>query len=127
MKMLHLKNIETALQKLINIDLPIKIAYKLTLIIADVDKYLSTFNQFQVDFINKHGERLGDEQVKISTEKIKEFDEGINELLDEEIDLQPVEVPLSLIIDSEIKLTALELNALKNAGFLIDDINTSED
>jgi hypothetical protein len=77
--------------------------------------------------MNRFGENLGNNKIKIDKEKIKEFDQGMAELLEEEVDIQPVEIPLSLIIDTDIMFTVLEIDSLKKAGFLIDNINKNED
>ncbi len=126
MKMLHLKRIESAIPKLINIELPIKIAYKLNIIMDDIEKHLVKLQEFRVAFLNQHGEK-DEKGIKIKKTKLKEFDDGMEELLQEDIDIQPVEVALSLIIDQPITFTVLEIESLKNAGFLIDDINKNED
>ncbi len=127
MKMLHLHQIEQSIPKLINIDLPIKIAYKLNTPMDDVEKHLNKLRDFRTAYINQHGEPQDGGGFLIKKSKIKDFDVGMEELLQEEIDIQPVAIQLSLIIDQPITFTVLEIESLKNAGFLVDDINTSED
>jgi len=92
----------------------------------EVETHLSRLQQFKLDFFNKHGERLEDNKFRIPRSKVEEFDEGMRELLYEDLDIKPIEIPLSLLIDTDLKLTILEIDSLKNAGFLIDDINNKE-
>ena len=128
MKLLHIKQIESSIPKLINTDLPIRIAYKLNIIIDDIEKHLVRLQKFRTEFLNKHGKPMEKEGlVEISKEKIQEFDEGMAELFDEEVSIEAVVIPLSILMDTNIKLTVLEIESLKNAGFLIDDINSNEE
>lgn len=126
MKLLHLQQIESSIPKLINIDLPIRIAYKLNGIMDDIERHLIKIQKFRTDFLTKHGEPLPDGRWKVPNEKIQEFDEGMKDILQEDINITPVEIPLSLIIDQPISFTVLEIESLKKAGFLVDDINSNE-
>jgi len=125
MKLLHLHQIETSIPKLINIDLPIKIAYKLNLLLDDINLHLNKLSKFRADFLTRHGEKTADGKIKILSSKIQEFDDGMEELLQEDINIHPVEIPLSLLIEQPISFSVLEIESLKNSGFLIDDINKS--
>lgn len=125
MKMQHLQKIESAIPKLINISLPVKLAYQLNILMDDIDKHLTRLQTFRVEYMNKHGERINDEEIRIKKDKLRDFDAGMGELLDEEIDVQPIQIPLSLLFDTTIKFTVLEIESLKKSGFLLDDINTS--
>lgn len=126
MKMSHFQQIESAIPKLINIELPIKIAYKLNVLMDDIDKHLERLQKFRATFLEKYGERVNENHISIKKDKIKMFDDGMAELLDEEIDIQVVEIPLSLLIDTTIRFTVLEIEALKNSGFVVDDISTDK-
>ena len=127
MKMLHLKNIESVLPKLLNTDLPLKYSYLLNVIMNDVGKHMVGLHNFRVDFMNKYGEKTKEGTIRIDKDKIKEFDDGMEELLQEEIELKATEIPLSILMETDIKITALEVESLKSAGFLVDDINTIEE
>ena len=128
MKLLHIKQIESSIPKLINTDLPIKIAYKLNIIIDDVEKHLVRLQTFRTEFLNKHGKPTKDKGfVEVPKEKIIEFDEGMAELFEEDVKIEPVEIPLSILMETNIQLTVLEIESLKKAGFLIDDINSNEE
>ena len=122
MKMLHLKNIESVLPKLLNTDLPLKYSYLLNVIMNDVGKHMVGLHNFRVDFMNKYGEKTKEGTIRIDKDKIKEFDDGM-----EEIELKATEIPLSILMETDIKITALEVESLKSAGFLVDDINTIEE
>ncbi len=122
MKMVNLRNIQSSIPKLINIDLPIKIAYQLNLLMDDIEKHINHLQDFRTTFLNKYGERINDQEIKIKTDKMREFDIGMAELLEEEIDVQPIQLPLSLLFDTNIKFTVLEIESLKKSGFLVDDI-----
>ncbi len=122
MKMQHLQQIESVIPKLINIDLPVKLAYQLNILMDDIDKHLTRLHEFRVMFMNKYGERIDDGQIRIKRDKVIEFDAGMAELLEEEIDVQPVQIPLSLLLETTIKFTVLEIESLKKSGFLLDDM-----
>ena len=128
MKMETLLQCESSLPKLINTDLPVIYSYRLSSILDDVQRYVGKLQEFRTMFINKHGEAVGDEgQFQIPREKAKEFDEGIDMIAEEEITLPAIDIPLSILLESDIKLTALEIKVLKKAGFILDDISTSEE
>jgi hypothetical protein len=118
---------ESSIPKLINTELPLKYSYLLNTVMDELDIHLKRLHKFRVDFFNKHGERTSEGKVSILRSKIKEFDDGMEEILQEEIDIKPVELPLSMLLETDIKLTVLEIESLKNAGFLLDDINSNED
>ena len=127
MKLLYLQQIESAIPKLINTDLPIKFAYRLSLIMDEVENHLSRLQQFRVDFVNKNGTRLEDGRMAIPKDKLQDFDAGMEELFQEDIDIKSVDIPLSTLMETELKLTAIEIEALKKACFVTDDINKNED
>lgn len=126
MKMLYIKQIESAIPKLINLDLPIKFAYKLNMSMTEIDKHISQLHNFRIDFLNKHGDKQNG-GIAIKKELIKRFDDEMEELLQEEIELKPINIPLSVLMDTNIRLTAIEIEALKNSGIIVDDINSNED
>jgi hypothetical protein len=128
MKLSQLKEIESSIPKLINIDLPIKYAYRLNMIMDDVHTHIGKIQEARIQYFERHGELIeGTTKYRMSMEQMQEFDKDIDELLQMETGIEPVPIPLSLLIEQPITFTVLEIEALKNSGFLIDDINSSEE
>lgn len=126
MKIKLLKALETVMPKIIQEDLPIKLAFKLNTLMDEIELHLKNISKFQQGYFEKHGESMPNGKIKIATEKVREFEEGMEELLEEEVDITPIPVPLSILLELNIKVSVIEIESLKLAGFIEDDISSNE-
>jgi len=80
--------------KLLDEPLPIKIAWKLTKLVKVFDKELGEIEEFRVNLIKKMGVSGEDGSIKVPDDKMEEFIEEFNELLQNEVevDFEPIEV-----------------------------------
>ena len=116
MKMYDLKNAEKALQKLVNADLPIKTAFKLSNIVDDIDVQLKKFEDFRISLIKKYGSET-ENGFEVSPEKINEFEKEFNELLQLDVDFSDIEA-VNVDLLEDVSFSIIEIKSLKNIGFL---------
>ncbi len=116
MKMYDLKNAEPALGKLVNADLPIKTAFKLSNKIDIIDIQLQKFEKFRIDLIKKYGSKT-EKGYEVDKDKIRIFENELNDLLQMDIDDIEVE-PISINMLENSNFTVIEVKALKNIGFI---------
>jgi len=105
-KLLKLKNAEDVLNKLINIDLPIKTSYKLMKILEFVSNELKQTEALRIKLIKKYGEEEGHNFV-VKNENMTKFTEEYAPLMDQEVDFNFDPIDISEFGD--IKLNALDI------------------
>ena len=117
MKMFIIKNAESALRKLVNADLPIKIAFQISSVIDEIDVHLQKFEEFRIDLVQKYGEKT-DNGVEVK-ENIEEFNKEINDLLNAEVTVtvQSIDIDTFLSIDS-VNISVAEIKALQQLGII---------
>jgi hypothetical protein len=117
-KLGDLKNVENTILKVINAELPIKIAFQINLIVDDLDDKLTKLEKFRIGLVKKYGEedKLGNLQVLPAN--MPAFSQELKELMDSDVDFKPVKIPLEVFDTAGIKVTVKELNALIKAGFI---------
>ena len=105
-KLLKLKNAEDVLNKLINIDLPIKTSYKLMKLLEFVSNELKQTEALRIKLIKKYGEEEGHNFV-VKNENMTKFTEEYAPLMDQEVDFNFDPIDISEFGD--IKLNALDI------------------
>jgi len=116
MKMYDLKNAEKALQKLVNADLPIKIAFNLSNIVDDIDTQLKKFEDFRVNLIKKYGTET-DKGFEVLPENVSSFEKEFNELLQLDIEFDDISgIDIDLL--ENVNFSIIEIRSLKNIGFI---------
>lgn len=100
----ELKNIEESIKKLVNSEIPIKISYRLSKIIAKLSTELSLFEEHRITLVRKYAETTEDEsgtsQVKVSKENMPLFIEEFNTLLQEPVTIQFVPININSLGDN---------------------------
>lgn len=100
----ELKNIEESIKKLVNSEIPIKISYRLSKIIAKLSTELSLFEEHRIALVRKYAETTEDEsgtsQVKVSQENMPLFIEEFNTLLQEPVTIQFVPININSLGDN---------------------------
>jgi hypothetical protein len=117
-KLGDLKNVENAILKIVNAELPIKIAFQINLMIDDLDEKLTKLENFRINLVKKYGDADASGDLKVLPKNIKAFQQELKELLDSDVDFTPVKIPLDVFDSANIKVTVKELNALIKAGFV---------
>jgi len=116
MKMYDLKNAETALKKLVNADLPIKIAFSLSNVVDSVDEQLRKFEDFRINLIKKYGDET-EKGFEVKPENVGIFENELNELLQLDIDIKGIKtIDMGLLENTSFSI--VELKALQNIGFI---------
>jgi hypothetical protein len=117
MKMFIIKNAESALRKLVNADLPIKIAFQISSVIDEIDVHLQKFEEFRIDLVQRYGEKT-DNGIEVKN-NIEEFNKEINDLLNAEVTdtVQPIDMDTFLSIDS-VNISVAEIKALQQLGLI---------
>lgn len=118
MKLGDLKQIEGILRKVYRLELPIKLAFKFSFLIDEVNKKLDRLEELRVKLVKKYGEQT-DKGFTVPDSKVNEFQDEFFDLLDEEItDIEPINIPLELLEDNDIKMSVAELTTLIRLGFM---------
>lgn len=121
-KLGDLKNVESVMMKLVNADLPIRIAFQINLIIDDLDEKLTKVEEFRINLVKKYGEEDKSGNLQVKKENMKSFTSELKELMESEVDFNPVKIPFSAFEAGNINIKVRELNALMKAGFIDEEI-----
>jgi len=120
MKLVDIKNAEPALRKLANADLPIKLAFQISSVIDEIDPHLAKFEEFRVSLVKKYGIET-ENGIEVPQDKIGEFNNEINSLLNAEITAKVSPINLDDISEVEnVKFSVRDLKSLMILGLLID-------
>jgi hypothetical protein len=109
------------LQKLLSMDLPIRISYRLSKLVSEVNKQYDFFANSNQELVKRFGKDDGNGTFRVDTKNEKvfaEFTAELETLLKEEVILTFTPVKLEEL-GEEIKLTPLEVSIL--IGSVIDD------
>jgi hypothetical protein len=117
-KLGDLKNVEPIIVKIINAELPIKIAFQINMMIDDLDEKLTKLETFRINLVKKYGETDEGGNLHVIPKNMRAFSEELNDLMDSDVDFTPVKIPLEVFDTANIKVTVKELNALVKAGFI---------
>jgi hypothetical protein len=117
MKMFVIKNAESALRKLVNAELPIKIAFQISSVVDEIDVHLQKFEEFRINLVKKYGEKT-ENGIEVKN-NIDEFNKEINDLMNAEItvNIQPIDINTFLNIDN-VNLSVTEIKALQQLGLI---------
>ena len=117
-KLGDLKNVEPIILKIINAELPIKIAFQINLMIDDLDDKLTKLENFRINLVKKYGEEDKSGNLQVIPKNTQAFTQELRELMDSDVDFTPVKIPIEVFDSANIKVTVKELNALIKAGFI---------
>lgn len=117
-KLGDLKNVEPIILKIINAELPIKIAFQINIMIDDLDDKLTKLENFRINLVKKYGEEDKSGNLQVIPKNTQAFTQELRELMDSDVDFTPVKIPIEVFDTANIKVTVKELNALIKAGFI---------
>lgn len=113
MKLGELTLVYDALEHLFRCDLPARTAYELSKVIEPVRKEVNHLEKMRLSLLERH---------TVENEINKEdFLADFNHLLDGEFEIDLKPIPVSQVLESKDKMSALELNVLLMAGILVED------
>jgi hypothetical protein len=116
MKLVDIQRAKPALTKILNANLPIKVAFRLGRLAKEVDKVLVEIEDIRSKLVQKYGSTT-EQGVSVKPENIAKFQEEFSSFLSEEsIDLDVEPIKLDLLGDLE--LTPLDVVSL---DFLLEE------
>ncbi len=125
-KLSELRNISVSLQKILSQDMPVKQAYRMSKLAKSADTEMKEIETQRLVLVKKYGEK--DEKGNINVrEKMQEFMDEFNELLNEEIEISFIPLNLMDIGMQEVKLSPIDIANLeifldeKSANLLEDE------
>jgi hypothetical protein len=105
-KLSELRNISISLQKILSQDMSIKQAYRMSKLAKCADIDMKEIETQRMALVKKYGEK--DEKGNITvTEKMQEFMNEFNELLNEEIEVSFIPIDLNDL--SDVKLSPIDI------------------
>ena len=111
MKMQDLAIASIALQKISCQDLSIKTLYKLTTLLDRLDPNFNFLQTQKFQLLSTYCEKKGDEYIAIPS-KAQEFDEKFTELMNIELDMGNIYLPVEIPFDENMKLSYKDLKDL---------------
>jgi len=103
-------NSTSSISKLNEVELPIKISFRLSLLSKNLDYILKIYSDKLNIIFEKYGEKIDNEQIKIKHDNVELFTKEKNELEDEEVDVDVQEIKISEI--ESIKISAKDMMLL---------------
>jgi hypothetical protein len=110
----ELKSIEESLRKLVAVQLPIVLSYKLSKVIKKINDALTSLEEHRLTLVQRYGDSQPDGSIKVPPDKVEEFMTEYNQLLgvEVEIDFSPIETAV-LGSSSNINFTPIDMVALE--------------
>ena len=110
---------ESALNKIVTVNLPARVAYRINKLIKQIAPDLKTFNEERTKLFQKFGKSSDSDpnMMVIMEEHMSEFTAEFNALISEPVELSMVQIRLSDL--TEVNLTPLEMSSLE--PFILDD------
>jgi hypothetical protein len=109
--------VKDPMKKILSSDLPIKDAYELSKITEGFFMEVGRIERFRDSLLAKYGE-LRDGHVHIREETKEEFIEQYNELLAQDYDGENINVELSMLESSGVKLSPVDVRILIEVGII---------
>lgn len=101
---------QPALKKLLNTDMPVTTAFKLSKVAKDIDKEFAEYEEQRVKLVQKYGAADDQGNVSVKDEYIQTFMDDISKLHAIECELPGDPIGVDQL--GEIKMTAAEMAAL---------------
>lgn len=108
----EIRNMKDPLIGLLDKPLPVKAAWNLNKLVKAFDKELSDIEEFRVGLIKKLGQTGEDGNIKVPDDKMKDFVDGFNELLSQEVDVEFEPLPIDAL-GADATISAKDMMALE--------------
>lgn len=110
-KLYELKNAEALLSTMFNNqELPIQTAFKLSKLVAEISKQLTTLEDLRVRLVNKHGTVDETGNTVVLADKTDEFMQEMDAVLNEDVTIENVSLTEADL--KGVKLSAVEILAV---------------
>lgn len=112
-KMYEIKNMKEPLIKLIEKEIPVSVAFRITKLVKVIDDYLTEIEQFRVKLINQYGVKNEEKNlIEVPGHKMKDFSKEMNALLNEDVEIDFTPIDINSFGD-DLKLTTRDLMILE--------------
>jgi len=118
MKLGDLKNIESVMVRVVNSEIPIRMAFQLTLFVEELDEKLTKLEEFRIKLVKKHGFTDKHGGIQVKPENMDAFTYELRDLMDTEVEIKITTIPISLFEDNEVNISVKELKALVRVGLI---------
>lgn len=114
----NLKEIESVMTKIMNAQLPVGLAFRLSIIVDDINNHLEKLETFRIKLVKKYGIVDDKGGITVPENKTADFNTEYFDLLDSVVDITPIKIPFGILEDIGFKVSIREIKALHKAGFL---------
>lgn len=111
MKMQNALKARESLKKLSELDLSISVAYKIYKLCTRLDHYYTFYESKRREIIGKYC-TLAEDEYKVKEECTDDFERSFDELMNIELEIDGVELPVALPAYENIKLSCSDLVSL---------------
>lgn len=111
LKISQIVTMQQPIQKLMQENMPIKAAYRLSRIANIIDQEMQTIEQKRAELVKKYGEDNGEGNYKVKPENLTIFYNEYQNLLDEEVDLNISPIQIEMLENT--KMSPAAINALE--------------
>jgi len=118
MKLGQLLLIKDTIVKILNSDLPIKEAYRLSKMTETVFTEIGHVQSFRDQLLAKYGTPSEDGNIMVGQENKEEFLEKYNELLDQDFEGDLIPLDLEVLDNAGVKLSPINVRVLMEVGLL---------
>lgn len=108
----QIKNAEPTVAKLLSVELPIKVSYRLTRMAKAFADEIKYYEDSRIKLFDKYGETLEDGTKKIKSESEQAFFSDLTTILNEEVEFK-FDHKIHIDLLDGVKLTPIELSALE--------------
>jgi len=115
-KVRDLVQIKESLSQLLNSRLSVKTSYRIVKFSKRVIKELDDVEKARIEYINANGVKNAKGEMEVPPEKVAEFREQMDEVLDEVVD-----IPVMKVNVGELEGSALTVGDIANLDFLIQE------
>lgn len=112
MQLETLVNATPAMAKLLSTDLPVKLAFRLGVMIKSVDPALKAYNDERMKLVTKYGVKDDKGNTQVPADKMKEFTVELQKVLDEDVTVAGIPELKLDDIPEETKMKPQEMSAL---------------
>ena len=124
LKLRELVEAQPSFVKLLRSDMEFKLAYRLKKLTKKVMEEYRNFDEIRIEAVKKYGVKQEDGNISIPAEKMEEFNIEMGKVLSEEIELDVQPIPCSLLEQTGVKMSPLEISLLEK--FLEENENAEE-
>ena len=113
LKMYQVRSMKDPLTKLIEKEIKVSLAFRITKLIKVIDQYLEDIEELRISLVNKLGVKNEETNtIEVPGKKMKQFSQSMNELLNEEVTIDFTPIPIAELGD-DLELATKDLMILE--------------